>query len=521
MRIAAIDLGTNSFHLVIADTKPNGSFRVVASEKEMVRLGESGADMKLLTEEAMERGIACLRRFKAIIAARKVKAIRAIATSAIREAENRDIFIRRARAEVGISIDIISGVEEGRLIYLGVLQAVPIFSKRSLVLDIGGGSTEYVVGERGSVKVVASLKLGAIRLTKKFGLAERPSLRAIESARKHIVGELTPISREIRKRKFIVAAGSSGTIQAIASIIAATRTGLTSSQAINVRLNNFKFSYSEVRVVVRKLLSESSAIDRKRIPGLDEKRADIIIAGALILEESMRLLGIKELMVSSYALREGVIYDYIRHLRTDGSAHGKISDVREQSVRHLGEISNYEQTHAEHVAALSLSLFDQTLRLHHLGTDERKYLYYASLLHDIGYHISHTEHHQHSYYIISHADLLGFTNEEIEIIANIARYHRKSHPKLKHEGFARLQSDEHRDLVRKLSAIIRIAEGLDRGNISIIRSVDCRINRNSVEIRLKPKKNAPRDLELEIWGAERKKMLFEEVYGRQVRFVEV
>ena len=148
----------------------------------MVRLGESGADMKLLHEDAMERGIACLRRFKAIIAARKVKAVRAIATSAIREAENRDLFIRRAKVEVGISIDIISGFEEGRLIYLGVLQALPFFTKRILALDIGGGSTEYVIGERGSVKYITSLKLGAIRLTKKYGLADKPTFREIGRA---------------------------------------------------------------------------------------------------------------------------------------------------------------------------------------------------------------------------------------------------------------------------------------------------------------------------------------------------
>jgi exopolyphosphatase/guanosine-5'-triphosphate,3'-diphosphate pyrophosphatase len=299
------------------------------------------------------------------------------------------------------------------------------------------------------------------------------------------------------------------------------RTGLSNSQALSVRLNNFTFTYGEVKNVVRKVLLADSTSERKRIQGLDEKRADIIIAGALILEESMRLLGIKELTVSSYALREGVIYDYVHHLRTSNEVHGKIRDVREQSVRHLAEISNYEQVHTEHVADLSLSIFDQTKRLHYLGAEERKYLYYAAILHDVGYHISHAEHHLHSYYIISHADLLGFTNEEIEIIANIARYHRKSHPKLKHEGFARLHSDEHRDIVRKLASILRIAEGLDRGNIGIVRSVNCKISRSSVEFRLKPKKNAPRDLELEIWGAERKKMLFQEVYGREVRFVEV
>ncbi|MEP7234826.1 MAG: Ppx/GppA phosphatase family protein [Ignavibacteriota bacterium] len=521
MRLAAIDLGTNSFHLVVAETQPNGAFRVVASEKEMVRLGQSGADMKLLSEDAMERGIACLRRFKAIISARRVKFVRAIATSAIREAENRDEFIRRARAEVGISIDIVSGVEEGRLVYLGVLQALPYFSKRALVIDIGGGSTEYVIGERGSVKYITSLKLGAIRLTKKYGLAGRPTARAIENARKHIIGELTPTAKEIRKRKYAVAAGSSGTVSAVAAIVAAMKSGVTGSQSLSTRLNNYTITIAEVRSVLQKLLSAGSLLDHKRIPGLDERRSDIIVAGTLILEESMRLLGIKEITVSSYALREGIIYDYIRQLQVEPNLHDKIRDVREQSVRHLAEVSNYEQVHADHIAALSLSIFDQTKRLHGLGVDARSYLYYASLLHDIGYHISHTEHHQHSYYIISHADLLGFTNEEIEIIANIARYHRKSHPKLKHEGFARLHTDEHRDQARKLSAILRIAEGLDRGNMGIIRSVECKISRNSIEFRLKPKKNAPRDLELEIWGAERKKMLFEEVYGREVRFVEI
>ncbi|MEI8134054.1 MAG: Ppx/GppA phosphatase family protein [bacterium] len=520
MRLAAIDLGTNSFHLVIAETKPNGSFRVVASEKEMVRLGESGADMKLLTDAAMERGIACLRRFKAIISARKVKTVRAIATSAIREAENREIFIRRARVEVGISIDIISGVEEGRLIYLGVLQALPLFAKRILTIDIGGGSTEYVVGERGAIKYITSLKLGAIRLSKKFSLAENPTLKNIENARKHIIGELSPSSQEIKKRKYKVACGSSGTVQAVAAIVAGMRNGISNSDLSNLRLNNFTISFNEVRSVVRRLISATSVSERKKIAGLDEKRVDIIVAGGLILEESMRLLGIQELTVSSYALREGVIYDCVHQLRTSNDVHGKIRDVREQSVRHLAEMCNYEQVHCDHISDLALSIFDQTKKLHCLGDEERKYLHYAAILHDIGYHISHTEHHLHSYYIISHADLLGFTNEEVLIIANIARYHRKSHPKLKHEGFAALHTDEHRDLVRKLASILRIAEGFDRGNIGIVRSVKTTLSRNSVEFKLKRKHNAPRDLELEIWGAERKKMLFEEVYGREVHFVE-
>ena len=519
MRLAAIDLGTNSFHLVIADTKPNGSFRILASEKEMVRLGESGADMKYLTREAMERGFTALRRFKVIMDARGVKAVRAVATSAIREAENQDEFLRRVRVELGFTIEVVSGFEEGRLIYLGVLQALPLYNKKILAIDIGGGSTEYAIGERATIRYIASLKLGAIRMTKRFGLADHPSADQLSEARKYIVGELSSAAREIKKHGFEVAVASSGTALAIAGIIASNRKPLAAVSP--ERLNKFTFTYNEVKDVVRKIIALPTPAERKKLPGLDERRIDIILGGALIMMESMRLLGIKEIMVSSYALREGVIYDYL-HSRRPSSVrrHVKLRNVREQSVRQLAELCSYDVRHANHVATLADSIFEQTKRLHGLGVQEKEYLYFASLLHDIGYHISHAEHHKHSYYIISNADLLGFTDEEIEIIANIARYHRKSHPKLKHEGFLRLQTDEHREIVRKLSAIMRLAESFDRGNIGVVRSVECKLTRNTVEFRLKPSRGAHRDLELEIWGAERKKMLFQEVYAREVRFKE-
>jgi exopolyphosphatase / guanosine-5'-triphosphate,3'-diphosphate pyrophosphatase len=186
----------------------------------------------------------------------------------------------------------------------------------------------------------------------------------------------------------------------------------------------------------------------------------------------------------------------------------------------LAEHCGYDEKHADHIVMLADSLFMQLKPLHGLGEQAREYLRYAAILHDVGYHISHAEHHKHSYYIISNADLLGFTYEEIEIIANIARYHRKSHPKLKHESFLRLQTDEHREIVRKLAAILRIAEGLDRGNIGIIHSVESKLTRQKVVLYLKKRRGAGRDAELEIWGADRKKMLFQEVYTREVRFIE-
>jgi exopolyphosphatase/guanosine-5'-triphosphate,3'-diphosphate pyrophosphatase len=520
MRLAAIDLGTNSFHLVITDTKPNGSFQVIESDKEMVRLGETGRDMKSLTPEAMDRGIAALRRFRAIIASRKATVIKAVATSAIREAENREQFIRRARLEAGFEIEVISGFEEGRLIYLGSLQALPNFSKKILLIDIGGGSAEYVIGERGEVKYVNSLKLGAIRVSHQYNLLGRPRSIDILNCRKHISGELGMTLRAIKSQGFKIAVGTSGTIQSIAAIIALGRP--YNERVQSDRLNSFKFFRSEVQLVVERLIASPTIEARARIPGLDAKRADIILGGALVLLESMRVLGIESMIVSNFALREGVIYDQIHtHLRKGQQDVTRLHDIRERSVRHLGERTNYERTHADQVAKLAVLLFDRTQRLHKLNSEARSYLYYAALLHDIGYYISHSEHHKHSYYMISNAELLGFTNEEIEIIANVARYHRKSHPKLKHEGFVKLATDEHRELVRRLSAILRVADGLDRGHIAAVSSFSLTSSRAGLNLALMGNKETPRGLTLEIWGAERKKLLFEEVFGRVLTFQDI
>jgi exopolyphosphatase/guanosine-5'-triphosphate,3'-diphosphate pyrophosphatase len=246
------------------------------------------------------------------------------------------------------------------------------------------------------------------------------------------------------------------------------------------------------------------------------------LGGALVLLESMRVLGIESMIVSNFALREGVIYDQIHtHLRKGQQDVTRLHDIRERSVRHLGERTNYERTHADQVAKLAVLLFDRTQRLHKLNSEARSYLYYAALLHDIGYYISHSEHHKHSYYMISNAELLGFTNEEIEIIANVARYHRKSHPKLKHEGFVKLATDEHRELVRRLSAILRVADGLDRGHIAAVSSFSLTSSRAGLNLALMGNKETPRGLTLEIWGAERKKLLFEEVFGRVLTFQDI
>ena len=508
-RLAAIDIGTNSFHMIVAAVRANGTFTVLGREKEVVRLGEGSSDMKHLSSEAMDRGIAVLKRF-ALIAENHEAEIRAVATSAVREALNRDRFVERVRAEIGIAVDVVSGFEEARLIYLGVLQALPVFHRQALLVDIGGGSTEFLLGKAGSVLFANSLKLGAVRLTNHFFRGKTVKQKEIVECRAWLAGALDPVQRDLRSREIEIAVGSSGTILGIASMIVAARGGEFSSEDGGVVITR-----KEVRKAVAQVLEADTAARRRLIPGLDPARADIITAGALVLEQVFEVLGLREMTTSKYALREGLLLDTLRKISGDERAVARLRDIRKSSVRDLAETCHAELRHAAHVARYALEIFDQTLELHGLGSVAREHLEAAATLHDIGYHISHSLHHRHSYYIIRHAELLGFTEGEKEIIANVARYHRKSHPRMKHENFAPL-SESDKIIVLKLAAILRIADGLDRRHRGLFSTVLCL--RRGTLLAFSLSTTRPVDTSLELWGAERRKELFEEVFGIKVCF---
>jgi len=507
---AAADLGTNSFHLIIVRLDPqDGTYRILDREKEVVRLGSGVNDLKYLSAQAMNRALATAKRFKGIADAHNAP-LRAIATSAIREAVNQDEFIRRARAEAGIAVEVISGFEEARLIYLGVLQALPVYARKILLLDIGGGSTEFLIGKKGKILYSNSLKLGAIRLTQRFFQSDKLDAKDIRKCREFIGGMLSPIVRSVRKQSFDVAVGSSGTVLNLANIIR-----IRNGSNVVGKLNNFCFDRGDLQEVVKLLLSKRTASERSEIIGLDQKRADIIVAGALILEESMQQLKIRELTVSEFALREGIIWDAIEkdiHPRKKGAFY----NVRDRSVLQLAQTFHYEKVHSHHVARLALSMFDQLKDHHGLGDAEREYLQAAAILHEIGLFVSHAQHHMHSYYLIRNSELLGFTDREQEIIANIARYHRKSFPKQRHEGFGKLLPED-QSVVQKLSAILRIADGLDRTHKNSVKNVACTRRRHSLKIALSAARRS--SLDLELWGAERKKDLFEQMFDMRVRFV--
>ncbi len=501
--LAAIDVGTNSFHLIVVEySSSTGQFRTLAREKELVRLGSGSTDMKYLSEQAMMRGIQALRLFKKIAGAFNAP-IRAIATSAVREALNQEEFIRRVRTEAGIKLEVASGAEEARLIYLGVVQALPVFNKKVLCIDIGGGSTEYVIGHKKKILSGNSIKLGAVRLTERFFPSGRVTEKGIKECRKYVRGMLAPIIREVGKFDYQQVIGSSGTILNLAKIILAAR-GERNEQS----LNNVRITAKELTAAVEQVLSIEHSEDRVRIEGLDQSRADIIPAGAVIIEQTFKEFGIKTLTCSEYALREGIILDSMEKAAERPSFH-HLSDIRYNSVLHLSQLFHNEIKHGRQVADLALRIFDQTKNLHKLSVTEREYLEAAALLHEIGLAVSHALHHRHSYYIIKNGELLGFTENEKEIIANVARYHRKSHPKLKHEGF-RLLSAEDQQTVAKLSAILRIADGLDRTHDGKISDIRVKTIGRKLLLRITAKRT--KDLEIELWGADRKKELFEEVF---------
>lgn len=507
--LAAIDIGTNSIHLVVARFGEGSRFEVVAREKEMVRLGSASGDMKRLHPDSIDRGIDTLRRFRQIADVSGAK-VYAVATSAVREAENAQLFIDRARQEAGVDVEVVSGVEEARLIHLGVLQALEVYDRRLVLIDIGGGSTEVLVGERGESLTAASLKLGAIRLTKRFFRTGRLHPSAVDSCRRFVRSNLVPVARQVRRLGFDVAVGSSGTIQTVAAMACAAR-----GDALPRTFNGFEVTRKEIRSVVEALVGADTVEERRRLPGIDPARADILLAGAIILEQVTGELGVERLVVSDYALREGVLLDALARER--GGALHHLQDLRRRSVLHLVELMDEDPEHSRRAAELALSLFDQTRRWHGLGDGARELLEAGTLLANVGLFVSHSGHHKHSYYVIRNTDhLSGFNDHEIELIALIARYHRKSAPKVKHPEFARLRPVD-QEMVRAAAALSRLGIALDRTRSGAVESVSVRESNSEIVIEARPAGEA--DLTLEVFTAAERTSLLEEVLGRPVRVV--
>ena len=523
MTLAAIDIGTNSVHMVIVRVEAAlPSFNIIGKEKDTVRLGEFCEETGNLTEDAMARCIAALKRCMKVADRFNADDVVAVATSAVREAGNGQVFVERVKSEVGLLVNLISGTEEARRIYLGVISGMELKGKPHAIIDIGGGSTEIILGNGGPPNFLSSSKVGAVRLAAKFVSTDPISKKEYEYLRAYVRGVLEPttdkLDRKLKKQQArgklatdpLKLIGTSGTIECVAMLIAMDKTGAEPDP-----LDGYCLTYRDLTDRLHRLRKMSYG-ERLKLSGMSDRRAEIIVPGAVVLQIAMELLGVDQLKICERSLREGVVVDWML-------ARGLIEDrmAFQNTIRHrsVTKLAKKYRADGDRVADLATALFDQTHGLIHSWSPlEREYLWVAAMLHNSGHYISHSAHHKHSYYLIRNGGLLGFTEAEVEIIANIARYHRKTYPKKRHENYSNLPGKHERRMVDQLSALLRLAVALDRGRSGTISNVSSEYDEKerTFTILLTPVR-PDNNCELELWNIDYKKGWFEAVFGLQVK----
>ncbi|HTO92158.1 MAG TPA: Ppx/GppA phosphatase family protein [Candidatus Sulfotelmatobacter sp.] len=502
MRIAAIDIGTNSIHMVIADAIGVGAIEVVDRERDVVQIGRGSFSGHRLRREAIRRSVESLARFVQLARRLQTDRILCTATAAVREAQNGGELLQAARAASGVTPRVIPAEEEGRLIYLAVKEALQIGAAPSLIVDIGGGSVQFVVGDAEKLRLSTGAPLGALRLTELLPLSDPPTRGELERLRRHLRREARAALGRVAEFEPGRVFGSSGTIHALAQLAHWEEHGAAIPQ-----INGYPLSLAAVDRQVKRL-SRLSIAQRERLPGLDAHRAEIILPGAMVLRHVLDELGADGLIVSDFGVREGLVIDYIANHAEEVTQLAPLEDLRMRSVVQLLRKFGPSGPHPAHVARLALSLYDGFRPVHELPPETRDLLHYAALLHDVGSVVSFDGHAEHSGYIIRNGNLRGLSREEVEAIACVARYHGKGRPKKRDREFRDLRKKTRRT-VRWLAALLRIAEGLDRSHYQLIRSL--RVARRGERFSILV--TARRDAKLELWAARRRLGLLAERIG--------
>ena len=494
LRIAAIDIGTNSIHMVIAEATSGDSFAVLDREREVVQVGRDSFLDGRLRGIAMRRTAAALRRFVLLARRHSVERILCTATAAVREARNGGEFLKLARRESGISPRVIPSEEEGRLIHLAVQAALRIGDEPSLIVDIGGGSAQLVHVRGPELLRVAGVPLGALRLTETMLERDPPSERDLATLRRHIRKQLRAALASFDGPAPLRVFGSSGSIHALAQLAYQQDHGRALPQ-----VNGHVLALASLARLNRRLERMPRA-QRERLQGIDAARAEILVPGAIVLEQVMRLAGLRAITLSDYGVREGLVTDWLRRHAQELPTLDAAPDVRLRSVLGLVTRFSRDDRHSQHVAALSVQLFDALRPWHQLGVREREWLQFAALLHDIGSTVAYDGHARHSAYLIRQSGLRGLTADEIALVALVAQYHGAARPRKKRDAaFADRRRSERR-IVRWLSAMLRVAEGLDRSHYQLVRSLRVRVRRERFQIVADSRRHA----QLELWAGRRR-----------------
>ena len=507
--LAAIDIGTSSVHLAIAKPNPRGRPEILAAHKVPVRLGSGATDMKRLDPAAVDRAVTALRDIKAQADAYDAE-IHAVATSAVREAHDKHVFLERALDEAGISVEVIGGTEEARLIHLGVLGGLAIADRRHLVIDIGGGSTELVVGHGREPEILRSLKLGHVRLTDRFFRDQPIDRESIATCRTFVRSFLARAAVTVRDANVDIVAGASGTFETMAKLVEILRKTSKGEQpgadgAIHLR---------EVEQIVERIIESKLADPDQVISGVDGHRQDTILAGSILVEALMHTLHFDRFVVSPDALREGLVLDRLNRREPTDDSLRHLDSIRASSVDAVAERYGENIVHARQATYISLRIFDATTELHECGEAERNILEAGAMLHNIGRFVGHGAHHRHSYYLIQNSEhLAGFNEYERELIALVARYHRKSAPKPSHGPYAALAPNGQR-IVSLLAGMLRIGIALDRTYRNVAANVSVRCASTSIEVLV-----FGEDLEVELFAANERKGLLEETLGVPIEII--
>ncbi len=504
-RIAAIDLGTNSFHAVIVDIYPDGSFRTVDKLKEMVILAEKGMSDHL-SEDAMLRGLDALKRIKFLCDSQEVETILAFATSAIRESKNGGEFIQRIYRETRIKARAIPGKREAQLIGYAVRHSISMDDEMVMMVDIGGGSVEFIIGNNTEMVYHNSLKLGVARMSAKFVENDPITDKEIHKLEKHYKKKLKKVFKAAEKYPIKTIIGSSGTMENIGAMVANQK-----SLPADITLNELVFTASDFQDLYKDFILLNRK-KRKKINQLDEKRIDIINPGMVLVKFLLEKFGIEHIKISEGALRDGMIQEFIKKEQPKLEMVQEHPHPRKRSIHELLRKCNWMEDHSRHVARMALQIFDEFQPELKLEPNDRELLEYATLMHDIGYYISYRKHHKHALYLIRNSDLRGFTEDEINIMAHVARYHRRSTPSKKRHKFYKHLRKPLRKKIQKLSAILRIADGLDRSHYQNVEKLEIENGKDQINFLI----TTMSDPELEIWGASRKATLLQKVTGKNL-----
>ncbi len=508
-RVATIDIGTNSTHLLIAKIERKlNTFSIELAEKSTTRLGERDPQTGELTSIAMNRAFSTLKRFKDLSESYKVESLIIAATSAVREAPNGKIFIAEIKKKIGLDVELISGAEEARLIYLGVLSGMQFGNKPHLVLDIGGGSTELILADSSEARALTSTKIGAVRLQREFikkdPISSQNELFLRSFIRGSMESAIDKVSKRIEAGEIPVLVATSGTAMAIGSLISNKENYMQS------KLQGYKITKNNLDIIVSQLIKMTPS-ERSQLSSLSERRSEIIVPGALILQTIMNMVDVNEIILSERALREGLVVDWMcrnNYLKDQLSFQGSI---RERTVIHQARRFGVNSKRSKSVSEFALTFYDQTKGiLHNDSGGGRDLLWAAAKLHACGKQINISAYHKHSWYLIKNGELLGYSQSEHLMVAAIARYHRKSFPKKRHESWQLLVDESQRSLVSDMSLLLRLSCSLDRRPEPLISKIVVEANNKKVNIELVPN-DLGQNLDLEKWSLTKAILLIKKI----------